>query len=72
MKRPLVFHPLLFALFPVLALYSVNVREVAPSDIVLPAAVSMGAALALLALSGLLSRNLRKAGVFASIFLKDG
>ncbi len=69
MKKLIVVHPLLFALFPILALYAYNVAEVAPSEIVLPTAIVLGSTLLLLLLSGVLLRNLKKAGILLSIFL---
>jgi len=69
MKKLFVVHPLLFALFPVLALYSYNVAEVAPSEIVLPMAILLGWAFAALLLWGLILRNLKKAGLVVSIFM---
>jgi len=69
MKKLFVVHPLLFALFSVLALYSYNVAEVAPSEIVLPTAIVLGFALVALLLWGLILRNLKKAGLVLSIFV---
>jgi len=69
MKKLIVVHPLLFAVFPILALYAYNVAEVAPAEIVLPTAIVLGTTLFLLLLSGVLLRNLKKAGILLSIFL---
>lgn len=69
MKRLVVVHPILFALFFVLALYSYNVAEVSPSEIVLPISIVLGSTLLLLLLSRLLFRDIRKAGLVVSIFL---
>ena len=69
MKKLTVVHPLLFAMFPILALYAYNVAEVSPSEIVLPTAIVLGSTVLLLLLSGALLRNLKKAGIVVSIFL---
>jgi hypothetical protein len=63
-----VVHPLLFALFPVLALYSFNVTEVSPKEIVVPTAMAVGcSALLLLVLSPVL-RGLPRAAIITSVF----
>jgi len=69
LRRLSVVHPLLFALFPILALYAHNVAEVSPSEIVLPTGVVLGATLVLLLLLWLVLRNVRKAGLLVSIFV---
>ena len=46
-----VAHPLLFALFFVLALYSVNVNQVFPSEIIIPLIATMGSAILVLLLA---------------------
>ena len=69
MKKLFVAHPLLFAMFPILALYAYNVAEVSPSEIVLPTAIVLGSTLILLLLFGVILRNLKKAGIVVSIFL---
>ena len=55
-----VVHPLLFAMFFVLALYSVNVAEVSPSEVVIPLVAALGCTLLLLLLSLLLIGLIRK------------
>ena len=69
MKKPLALHPILFAIFFVLALYSYNVAEVSPSEIALPIAIVLGCTLLLLLLSWLLLKDAPKAGVVISIFV---
>ena len=69
MSKLTVVHPLLFAMFPVLALYAHNVAEVSPSEIVLPTATVLGSTLLLLLLSGVILRDIRKAGIVLSILL---
>jgi len=69
MKKLTVVHPLFFAMFPILALYAYNVAEVSPSEIVLPTAIVLGSTVFLLILTGVILRNLKKAGIVVSIFL---
>ncbi len=69
MKKSLTLHPFLFAIAPILFLFSYNVGEVSFSDIVVPSLVSLGAALVLLVLSGLILKDFVKAGVFVSLAL---
>ena len=69
MKRQFVAYPLLFALFPVLALYSANVSEVSPSQALIPAAVVVVITILLLALAWLVLKDFRKTALLVSIFL---
>ena len=55
-KLLFVVHPLLFAAFFILALYSANVAEVSPSEIVIPLVAALGFALLLLLAALLLIR----------------
>ena len=68
-KKSFVIHPFLFAVFPILALYAYNKAELSFSVTLLPLAYASGVALLLLALSWLILRNVRKAGIVVSIFL---
>ena len=68
-KNLLAIHPLLFAVYPILALYSNNVAEVSPYEIVMPAAIVLGLTLLPLLLSGLIFRDVMKAAIIVSIFL---
>lgn len=69
MKRELPIHTLLFALFPVLSLYSANVDEVSLRQVLSPMLVVLAAAILIVLLAWLLLRDLRKAGVLASLAL---
>ena len=69
MKRQFPIHPLLFALFPVLSLYSANVAEVSPRQVVFPMLAVLAAAILLVLLAWLVLRDLRKASVLASLVL---
>ncbi len=68
MKRTLVIHPFLFALFPLLALVSSNMREVNVAQAFWPAAIVVAATAVLLPLFRLVTRNFHKAGVVLSLF----
>ena len=68
-KGLFVIHPILFAMFFILNLYSANVAEVSTSDIMIPLASVLGFALLLLLLAWLISRDAKKAGIIAAIFI---
>ena len=68
-KNLFAVHPLLFAVYPILALYSHNVAEVSPYEIVMPAAIVLGLTLLPLLLSGLIFRDVMKTAIIVSIFL---
>ena len=70
MKKLLVVHPFLFAIFPILFLFSYNRPELTSfSEILLPSAIVLGATLLLLLLCFLFLRNSQKAGIIVSVFL---
>ena len=69
MKKPFVVHPFLFAIFPILFLFSHNVEQVSFSEILLPSAIVLGFTLLLLLLFRLILRDNKKAGIVVSIFL---
>ena len=69
MRRFLIIHPFLFAVFPVLAVYSHNMRELSFSEVFVPFAIALGLALLLLLIIWLILRDPVKAGVLATIFL---
>jgi protein-S-isoprenylcysteine O-methyltransferase Ste14 len=56
-KRQWIAYPLLFALFPVLALCSANVTEVSPSQVMVPSVVVVGGALLFMGVSWLVLRT---------------
>jgi hypothetical protein len=68
-KGPVVFHPLLFAAFPILFLYAYNIRETSMSQVWLPLGVSVAAALVLWTVLSLILHSLAKAGLATAIFL---
>jgi len=68
-KGPVVFYPLLFAAFPILFLYAYNINETSASQMWLPLAISVAAALVLWAILSLILRSLSKAGLATAILL---
>ena len=66
-KRRVIFHPILFAVFPILALYAHNAGQVPASVVWRPLAVTVALALILLGLLGIALRNWRKAGLLSSL-----
>jgi len=71
MKKSLVIHPFLFALFPVLFLFAHNVGQVSFSEILVPTAIVLGFTLLLLLLllSRLIVKDRKKAGIAVSMVL---
>jgi len=70
MKKPVIIHPFLFALFPILFLFAHNQEElIAFSDTLLPLAAALGFTLVSFLLCWLIIRNAGKAGIIISIFL---
>lgn len=71
MKRPPVIHPLLFALFPILALYAHNVKSIPIPirELAGPLAVSLAGSVILFAALGAATRDAAKAGAGASLIL---
>jgi len=68
-KKPLVIHPFLFAIFPVLFLYSHNVQEMFLKWTIVPAAIILVCTLLLFVILSLLCRGKHKAGLLLSILL---
>ena len=65
-RRPAAVHPLLFAAYAVLFLWSQNLGEADPADAVVPLLVLVGAALGLTLLFGLVFRDRRRGAIVAS------
>jgi hypothetical protein len=68
-KGPVVFYPLLFAVFPVLFLYAYNINETSISQVWVPMAISVAGALVLWVVLSLVLRSVAKAGLATAIFL---
>lgn len=66
---PVVFHPPLFAAFPILFLYAYNISETSISEVWLPLVASVAAALLLWIVLSLILRSSTKAGLATAIFL---
>ena len=69
MKRSLIIHPFLFAVFPILFLYSHNVEQLFFSDTLLPLAFMSVVTILLVLLLALILKNGRKAAIIVSVFL---
>ena len=67
--QALPLHPLFFAAYPVLALVGININEVEPTVLWRPLFVLLSAAVLLLALFGLVSREWHRAALLLSILL---
>lgn len=66
-KRPYILHPFLFALFPALFLYAINVRQMYFSDIFIPAIISLVGVGIVLLLFYLILKDFPLAGLITSI-----
>lgn len=69
MKKNFVVYPFLFAVFPVLALYSHNIGELFLRSLIIPLSASLGLAVLLFALTWFIFRSPAKAGVVTLVFL---
>ena len=70
MKKTLIIHPFLFAIFPVLFLYSYNIEELPFSEIFLPSAIILVfTIIAVILLWLILKKDSKKAGITTTIFL---
>lgn len=68
-KKTFIFHPFLFAIFPILSLFSHNIGQALFHQILMPSAIVLGLMLFLLLLFRLISRNNQKAAILTSVFL---
>jgi hypothetical protein len=66
MKKPVIVHPFLLALFPILSLWSHNVTQVSMSETLMPAALVLGLTVLLFCLSAFIFRDGPSAGILAS------
>jgi len=69
MKKNLLLHPFLIAIYPVFYLYSENMRQLSVSVVVVPMAILSVLALILLVVGSRLFRNSHKAAFSVSVFL---
>jgi len=73
MKRTFSFHPFLLAIFPILFLYSHNIKQLSMIrfyEVLIPVAIMLGfTAIAIVVLWLIFKKNSNKAGIVVSIFL---
>lgn len=69
MKKYIIIHPFLFALFPILFLVSHNIEQASLSEILLPSAFVLGITFLLILLSNLFAKDIKKVAVIISIFI---
>jgi hypothetical protein len=69
LKRTLVLHPFIVAVFPSLALYTYNTQELSLSELVVPFAIALSLAALMLLCTWLVLQNIYKAAVVVSLFL---
>ncbi len=69
MKRPLAFHPLLFALYPILFLFTYNIEEIFFYEIVPAALGVLIFTLLLLLFLQFLLKDIKKSAIIVSLFL---
>lgn len=69
MKRPLILHPFLFAAFPVLSLYMVNITEIPFSVVLRPLLAALASAGLLVLLFRPIGKKWRRAALGASLVL---
>lgn len=69
MKKTLIVHPFLFAIFPVLALCSCNVSQVSIGQVFAPLVISLSATVFAFILLGLRFKDRMKLALFLSLFL---
>ncbi len=69
MKKPIIIHPYLLALYPILFLYSYNIHLLYPIVVVRPLLVTLLITLLLWALVNLAVKNIAKSAALVSVFL---
>ncbi len=70
LKKPIAMHPFFFGLFPIFFLYSHNIEQLSFSEVIIPAALTIGfTAIALPVMWLILKKDINKAGMFVSLFL---
>src|SRR5689334_5877829 len=69
MKRPLPFHPPLFAIYPALSLYAANVALISWRSVIVPVLITIAGGVTLWGLSWLVMRDLQRAAAVASAML---
>ncbi len=69
MKKAVVFHPFLFAVFSILFLFSHNISQVSTNDIILPVLITIFFTGLLWLFLNFILKNNKKAGLVVSLFL---
>jgi hypothetical protein len=69
LKKPVVIHPFLFAIFPILFLYAHNIDKSPPNEILLPIIITTCLAFLSWLLLNLILKDKKQAGLLVSIFL---
>ncbi len=69
MKKQLVFHPILIALFPVLLIYSQNIHLILLEGIIFPILIIVTVAIGLWASIKFILKNIIKSGLISSIYI---
>lgn len=69
MKKRIIIHPLLFVLYPILALYVHNINELEPTVVFAPVLIALTITLFLWLIVSFIFRDSQKAGIFTSCFL---
>jgi hypothetical protein len=69
LKRTLVLHPFIVAVFPAMALYTYNTQELSLSELAVPFAVALSLASLMLLCTWLVLGNIHKAALIVSLFL---
>lgn len=69
MKKFIIIHPFLFALYHILFLFSYNIEQVSKFDFLLPAAITLGLTLLLVLFSILIIRDYNKAAIIISLII---
>jgi hypothetical protein len=67
--RPFIVHPILFAIFPVLFLFSVNLNELGLVDVLLPLVGVVGLGVLIWLIIGFVLKNFKKAAFITSLGL---
>lgn len=67
MKKPLILHPFLFALFPILFLYSHNINQTSFSEILVPAGIVLVSMIVFFIISLLVVKSQYKAALLVSL-----
>ena len=69
MKKSIVIHPFLFAIYPLLFVYSNDIQQVSLYDLVLPMIIVQAFTFAMVLLPGIIIRDYKKTAIITSIFL---